>query len=329
MKNPPVLVSVLGFFAALAGFGFLFFGFRVLGFDWFGALGDLPRFEHVGLWGWLAVITGVIWLLAAIGLWALQPWARLFTMIIAGIGLFEAVLAFFQFPGTGIALGMAIMPALVLWYLSTHEVKQAFGVEAAPSAAQPPVTPAPVAAASPPPPPIASAAVAPAAVATAPVVEAPDPEPVSAAPGPVAEVAPHAARLVKLEDVEGIGPAYGEKLAAIGILTTDDLLAAGASRLGRERIAEQTGISHKLILEWVNNADLMRIPGVGTQYSDLLELAGVDSPAELSHRNAVNLAQTFQEAVAARPGTVRRVPSEAEIAVWIEEAKALPKVVEH
>src|SRR5215203_217277 len=78
MKNPPILVSVLGFFAALAGFGFLFFGLRVIGFDWFGALGDLPAFEHVGLWGWLAVITGIFWLLAALGLWALQPWARLF-----------------------------------------------------------------------------------------------------------------------------------------------------------------------------------------------------------------------------------------------------------
>ena len=58
MKNPPVLVAVLGFFGALAGFGFLFMGFRMLGFDWFGLFGDLPRFESVGLWGWLAVITG-------------------------------------------------------------------------------------------------------------------------------------------------------------------------------------------------------------------------------------------------------------------------------
>ena len=103
MKNPPILISVIGFFAALAGFGLLFFGLRVLGFDWFGVLGDLPAFEHVGLWGWLAIATGIIWLLAAFGLWALQPWARLFAMIIAGFALFEAVLAFFQFPGTGVA----------------------------------------------------------------------------------------------------------------------------------------------------------------------------------------------------------------------------------
>ena len=101
MKNPPILVSVLGFFALLAGFGYLFFGLRVIGFDWFGALGDLPAFEHVGLWGWLAVATGVIWILVALGLWALQPWARLFALFMAGFALFEAVLAFFQFPGSG------------------------------------------------------------------------------------------------------------------------------------------------------------------------------------------------------------------------------------
>jgi hypothetical protein len=127
MKNPPILISVLGFFAALAGFGFLFFGLRVLGFDWFGVFGDLPKYEQVGLWGWLAIATGIVWLLAAGGLWALQSWARLFAQIIAGFALFEAVLAFFQFPGTGVAFGMAIMPALILWYLSTPEVKAAFG----------------------------------------------------------------------------------------------------------------------------------------------------------------------------------------------------------
>jgi hypothetical protein len=126
MRNPPILISVLGFFAALAGFGYLFFGLRVLGFDWFGLLGDLPKYESVGLWGWLAIIVGVIWILVAFGLWGLQAWARLFAMIVAGFSLFEAVLAFFQFPGSGIGFAMAIMPALILWYLSTAEVKAAF-----------------------------------------------------------------------------------------------------------------------------------------------------------------------------------------------------------
>jgi hypothetical protein len=127
MRNPPILISVIGFFAALAGVSFLFFGLRVLGFDWFGALGDLPAFESAGIWGWLALFAGVAWLLIAFGLWALQPWARVLAMVIAGVSLFEAALAFIQFPGTGIGFGMAIMPVLILFYLNSAEVKDAFG----------------------------------------------------------------------------------------------------------------------------------------------------------------------------------------------------------
>jgi len=344
MRNPPVLVAVLGFFGALAGFGFLFMGFRMLGFDWFGLFGDLPRFESVGLWGWLAVITGFVWLLAALGLWSLQPWARMFAMIMAGFGLIEATIAFIQFPGTGIGLSMALMPGIILWYLRTSEVKQAFGLEADPydeapyeaaaadedamplAAAAAPVAAAPAAAA-----PMAAAPAVVAAVAAEP--EAPEPAPVAAA-APAADadastVSASAYPHVPVVDVEGIGPAYADKLVAAGIINTDDLLSAGATRAGREKIAEASGISGHLILAWVNKVDLMRVPGVGPQYSDLLEMAGVDSPAELAQRNAANLAQTVQEAVAARPGTVRHIASEAEIAEWIEAAKSMPKVVEH
>jgi hypothetical protein len=127
VRNPPILISVIGFFAGLAGFSYLFFGLRVLGFDWFGIFGDLPQYESVGLWGWLAVVVGIIWLLVAFGLWAMQPWARVFALVVAGFSLFEAVLAFFQFPGEGIGFAMAIMPALILWYLMSAEVKAAFG----------------------------------------------------------------------------------------------------------------------------------------------------------------------------------------------------------
>jgi hypothetical protein len=133
MRNPPILVSVLGFFGLLAGFTFLFIGLRALGFDWFGALGDLPALESVGLWGWLAIAAGVAWILAAIGLWGLQEWARVFAMIMAGFSLFEAALAFFQFPGTGIGFSMAILPAIILWYLNSAEVKAACGVETTPT----------------------------------------------------------------------------------------------------------------------------------------------------------------------------------------------------
>ena len=134
---------------------------------------------------------------------------------------------------------------------------------------------------------------------------------------------------MKIDEIEGIGATQAGKLAAAGVTSTDDLLKAGADPAGRKSLEDTTGISSKLILEWVNHADLMRIKGVGSEYSDLLEAAGVDSPSELAQRNAANLAITFQEVVAARPGVVRRIPSETEITGWIDDAKGLDKVVEH
>ena len=335
MKNPPVLIAVLGFFAAVAGFGYLFFGLRALGFDWFGALGDLPAFEHVGLWGWLAIATGIVWLLVAVGLWALQPWARIFALVIAAFALFEAVLAFFQFPGTGVGFAMAVMPALIIWYLMTREVRIAFGegaVAAVASASAVAGSPAAAPTRAAAPTPAAAPVVAAAAVAT--VQPAPAPVPpaaavAAAAASPERAEAPAAAHHMRISDVEGIGPAYAERLAAAGIATTDDLLTAGAKHYDRERIAETTGISSNLIREWVDKIDLMRVPGVGPQYSDLLEAAGVGSPAELAQRNPANLAVTVQEVVAARPGIVRRIPSETEIAAWIVEAGELDSAVEH
>jgi cytochrome c oxidase subunit IV len=132
MRNPPILISVIGFFAGLAGFTYLFYGLRMLGFDWFGAFGDLPKFEHVGLWGWLAIAAGIAWLVTALGLWSLQEWARVVALIVAGFSLLEAVLAMFQFPGSGIGFGMAVLPIVLLWYLNSAEVKTAFGVADAP-----------------------------------------------------------------------------------------------------------------------------------------------------------------------------------------------------
>jgi predicted flap endonuclease-1-like 5' DNA nuclease len=134
---------------------------------------------------------------------------------------------------------------------------------------------------------------------------------------------------MRIEEVEGIGPTYAAQLEAAGVSSTDDLLDRGAMPAGRQALEDATGIGHALILEWVNHVDLMRIDGVGSEYSDLLEAAGVDSPAELAQRNAANLATTVQEVVAARPSIVRRTPSEHEIQGWIDQSKELKKIVEH
>lgn len=131
-----------------------------------------------------------------------------------------------------------------------------------------------------------------------------------------------------IEDVEGIGPAYAAKLAEAGLTTTDDLLEAGGSPSGRDDIAAKTGIGGSLILEWVNHVDLYRIKGVGSEYADLLEEAGVDSVPELAQRNAANLAAALATANEQK-SLVGSLPSESQVAAWIDEAKTLERAVYH
>ena len=133
---------------------------------------------------------------------------------------------------------------------------------------------------------------------------------------------------MKIIDIEGIGPVYAAKLEAAGIKTTEALLEAGAKPKGREDLAKATGLTHEQILDWVNRADLYRIDGVGSEYSDLLEAAGVDSPVELAQRVPAHLAAKLAEVNAAKK-LVREVPGEKSVAGWIEQAKKLPKIVEH
>jgi predicted flap endonuclease-1-like 5' DNA nuclease len=134
--------------------------------------------------------------------------------------------------------------------------------------------------------------------------------------------------MASIVQVEGIGEAYAERLRSAGIRTTDALLEAGASPKGRKEIEDKTGIAHSLILEWVNHVDLWRIKGVAEEYSDLLEEAGVDSVPELAQRRADNLFGKLVEANQEKQ-LVRRLPTQAQVARWIEEAKLLPRIVTH
>jgi len=129
-------------------------------------------------------------------------------------------------------------------------------------------------------------------------------------------------RLIKIETIEGIGPVYGDKLATVGIKTTEDLLNFAANRKGRQDLAEQTGISNKLILRWVNIADLMRIPGIGEEFSELLEAGGVDTVKELKMRNPEKLYENLVE-INSQKKLARRSPSQAEVESWINHAKEL------
>lgn len=132
----------------------------------------------------------------------------------------------------------------------------------------------------------------------------------------------------KIEEIEGIGPEYGKKLRGADIQTTEDLLRRCSDKKGREGVATETGLSEKHILEWVNLADLMRINGVGEEFADLLEEAGVDTVKELASRNAENLAVAVAE-VNEKKNLTERVPSTETIQGWIDEAKTLDPIITH
>ena len=130
----------------------------------------------------------------------------------------------------------------------------------------------------------------------------------------------------KIEQIEGIGEVYAEKLAAVGINTTDDLLEKCAAAKGRIKVAEETGISRKLILKWTNHADLMRINGIAGQFSELLEAAGVDTVKEFRHRVPANL-QPKLVAINEEKNLCNRVPSLSEVERMIAQAKELEPLI--
>lgn len=134
--------------------------------------------------------------------------------------------------------------------------------------------------------------------------------------------------MANITEVEGIGTAFGEKLSAAGIKTEEALLNAGATKSGREELAAQVGVAESKILEWVNRADLSRINGIGSEYADLLEAAGVDSVPELAQRNAENLYAKLVE-INADKNLVRQLPSESAVGTWIAEAGKLDRIVTH
>jgi predicted flap endonuclease-1-like 5' DNA nuclease len=128
--------------------------------------------------------------------------------------------------------------------------------------------------------------------------------------------------------IEGIGPVYRQKLQSVGVKTVEKLLKLGATPAGRDKLAKDAEISRDLILEWVNHADLWRIKGVGEEYSDLLEEAGVDTVVELAQRRADNLFAKMNE-INMTKKLVRRLPTESQVADWINQAKKLPRIVSY
>ncbi len=133
---------------------------------------------------------------------------------------------------------------------------------------------------------------------------------------------------MSVEQIEGIGPSSSEKLAKAGIRGVTGLLKKGGTPQGRNAIAEAAGISTALLLKWVNMADLFRISGISSQYSELLEAAGVDTVKELAQRNPENLYKALAETNAQRK-LVRQVPGLARVSDWVQQAKQLPRAVSY
>jgi len=131
-----------------------------------------------------------------------------------------------------------------------------------------------------------------------------------------------------LSDIEGIGPASAQKLADAGVHTPKELLKVGGTPKGRAELSQKTGISTDHLLKWVNRVDLSRVKGVGSQYADLLEASGVDTPKELASRNPDNLVASMTKTNAEKH-LVRQVPSVSQVEGWIRSAKKLKPAVEY
>lgn len=132
--------------------------------------------------------------------------------------------------------------------------------------------------------------------------------------------------MASIAAIRSLGHRDSTKLRKAGVRTTEAFLREAASRRGRRALAERTGLDEKKILGWANRADLMRVPGVGSEYSDLLEFSGVDTIKELRRRNAGNLLDTMT-ALNVKKRLVKRLPTEGMVAEWIEQAKAIDPVV--
>jgi predicted flap endonuclease-1-like 5' DNA nuclease len=276
--------------------------FSFFTFDWLGAI----------IWGILALI--YIWVVRM--LWNLDPQGWLFVSALSALNLVLALISVIGQSTWQAMLPAIVVNGLILIYSQLSGTKEAFGVssgmleEAAPAVAVDP-TPEPE---------VEEAAAE---------EEAPPPaEPEAGEAADPAMVTGEAALTHDLSYIEGIGEVYGGKLKEVGVDTPQALLDRGATPKGRKELAEATGISEHLILKWVDEVDLYRVKGLGTQYSELLEAAGVSTILELAQRNPEHLYNKVIE-VNEEHRHVKHAPSQSQIEDWVSQAKDLPRVVSY
>jgi predicted flap endonuclease-1-like 5' DNA nuclease len=132
----------------------------------------------------------------------------------------------------------------------------------------------------------------------------------------------------KIEDIEGVGDVIGEKFRSAGIKDTNSLLANSRTAEQRKELAKKTGLSEARILKFANMADLYRISGIGSEFSELLEATGVNSVPDLARQNATSLTQKMMT-INEKKKLTRREPSEKDVSKWIEQAGTLPQMLDH
>ncbi len=323
-KKRPFGVTILAILAGIAAFIAIIhtlqmlhlfpisgpFGiFRFFTFDLFGAI----------LWGILALI--YLWVMNK--LWNLDPQGWLFVAALSALNLILAVLSIIGQSSLQAMLPSIVVNGLILIYALLPGTKEAFGVATSTSGVAAPAMvsePAP------------EQETVSEEVAVADEVETAEPETAADMVEEEVESEIHvtgaAATSHDLSYVEGIGEVYSGKLSEAGIDTPQALLERGATPQGRKELAETTGISGTLILEWVNHVDLFRIKGVGSEYADLLEEAGVDTVVELAQRNPANLFEKLSE-VNVEKSLVRKLPTAAEVEDWVNQAKDLPRMISY
>ena len=335
-RERPFGVTLLAILAAIAAIIAVFHTLQLLHlFPIRGPFGVFAffTFDLLGaiLWGVLALI--YIWVTRM--LWNLDPQGWLFVAALSALNLILAVISVFGQSTWQAMLPSILVNGLILIYVLLPGTKEAFGIgdqavgEAASTAAVAPAAEQEAAPREPIAPPAEREPTSEQAVTEE---EAPEAEPEvqegMAEPEPKTDVQVTGAAALShdLSYVEGIGEVYSGKLKEAGVDTPQALLERGATPQGRKELAEATGITGTLILEWVNHVDLYRIKGVGSEYADLLEAAGVDTVVELAQRNPANLFEKLTE-VNAEKQLVRKMPTNSEVEDWVTQAKDLPRVI--
>jgi len=328
-KKRPFGVTVLAILAAIAAIIAIIHTLQMLHlFPIRGPFGLFAffTFDLLGaiLWGILALI--YIWVTNK--LWNLDPQGWLFVAVLAALNLILAVISIIGRSTWQAMLPSIIVNGLILLYTLLPGTKEAFGVvNAAAEESVPAVAPEPA-----PKPAVIpeTSRIEEQAVTVEKEVSKAAPEvPVSVdETASKTMVTGEAATSHDLAYVEGIGEVYAGKLKEVGVDTPQALLERGATPQGRKELAEAADISQQLILEWVNHVDLYRISGVGSEYADLLEAAGVDTVVELAQRNPSNLFEKLNE-VNAEKKLVRKLPTLTQVEDWVAQAKGLPRMVSY